>query len=74
MAKENVGRAGWAMGMTLIGKMALWNAYDKEHADSAAFWFQTGIDALEKVAQTATAQCGILNDSNCKTDFSDSNT
>ncbi len=49
MAKENVGRAGWAMGMTLIGKMALWNAYDKEHADSAAFWFQTGIDALEKV-------------------------
>ena len=49
MAKEDIGRAGWAMGMTLIGKMALWNACDKEHADSAAFWYQTGIDALEKV-------------------------
>ena len=49
MSAENVGRAGWAMGMTLIGKMALWNAYDKEHADSAQFWFQTAKDALEKV-------------------------
>ena len=49
MAKEDIGRAGWAMGMTLIGKMALWNACDKEHADSAAFWYQTGVDALEKV-------------------------
>ena len=43
------GRAGWAMGMTLIGKMALWNAADQEHADSAAYWYQTALDALLKV-------------------------
>ena len=49
MSAENVGRAGWAMGMTLIGKLALWNAYDKNHPESAQFWFQTAKDALEKV-------------------------
>lgn len=49
MSSENIGRAGWAMGMTLIGKMALWNAFDKEHADSADFWFRTAFDALQKV-------------------------
>ena len=49
MAPEDVGRAGWAMGMTLIGKLALWNAYDKDHPESAQFWFQTAKDALEKV-------------------------
>ncbi len=45
------GRAGWAMGMTLIGKMALWNACDKTKADSSAFWYKTGLDALLKVAE-----------------------
>ncbi|MCR5560758.1 MAG: RagB/SusD family nutrient uptake outer membrane protein [Bacteroidales bacterium] len=42
---EVKGRAGWAMGMMLIGKMAMWNAY----ADTASGtdWFQTAIDALE---------------------------
>ena len=49
MAPEDVGRAGWAMGMTLIGKLALWNAYDEKHPESADFWFQTALDALEKV-------------------------
>ena len=49
MSASDIGRAGWAMGMTLIGKMALWNAYDKDHPESADFWYQTGIDALEKV-------------------------
>ena len=50
MSEENTGRAGWAMGMTLIAKMALWNAYDEEHADEAEFWFKTARTALEKVA------------------------
>lgn len=38
------GRAGWAMGMMLIAKMALWNAY----ADTASGrdWFQIAYDAL----------------------------
>lgn len=39
------GRAGWAMGMVLIGKMALWNAcMDKSGSED---WYQTAIDALE---------------------------
>ena len=50
-AGTKTGRAGWAVGMTLIGKMALWNAYDKDHADQAEFWFQTAKEALERVAQ-----------------------
>ncbi len=41
------GRAGWAMGMMLIGKMALWNAYMDE--DSEIDWVQTAVDALEKL-------------------------
>ena len=45
------GRVGWAVGMTLIGKMALWNAYDKNHPDQAEYWFQTAKDALLKVAK-----------------------
>ena len=48
------GRAGWAMGMTLIGKMALWNANhwdcgETVDSDSAAYWYQTALDALLKV-------------------------
>ena len=50
MSEENVGRAGWAMGMTLIGKLALWNAYDAEgKEESTEYWFQTALEALEKV-------------------------
>lgn len=48
---EKTGRVGWATGMTLIGKMALWNACDKNHPEEAAHWFQTAKDALQKVAQ-----------------------
>lgn len=51
MPGKDIGRAGWAMGMTLIGKMALWNAYDSEHADSSEFWFQTALAALEQVEE-----------------------
>ena len=49
-APEKTGRAGWAVGMTLIGKMALWNAYDKNYPDQSEYWFQTAKDALQKVA------------------------
>ena len=41
------GYAGWAMGMMLIGKMALWNAY--MDTASGTDWFQVAIDALEKL-------------------------
>ena len=41
------GRAGWAMGMMLIGKMALWNAYTD--TDSGTDWYQLAIDALERL-------------------------
>ena len=44
------GRVGWAVGMTLIGKMALWNACDENHKDQAEFWYQTAKDALLQVA------------------------
>lgn len=41
------GRAGWAMGQMLIGKMALWNAY--MDTSGTTDWFQTAIDALEQL-------------------------
>ena len=41
------GRAGWAMGMTLIGKMALWNAGTDTSGDTD--WYQVAIDALERL-------------------------
>ena len=37
--------------MTLIAKMALWNAYDKDNEEEAEFWFQTALDALLKVSE-----------------------
>lgn len=43
------GRAGWAMGCVLIGKMALWNAYTD--ASSGTDWYQVAIDALEPVTK-----------------------
>ena len=39
------GRAGWAMGLMLIGKMALWNACTDK--DGSEDWYQVAIDALE---------------------------
>ena len=42
---EVKGRAGWAMGMMLIGKLALWNAY--ADTKSGTDWFQIAIEALE---------------------------
>ena len=48
---EKTGRVGWATGMTLIGKMALWNACDKNHPEESEYWFQTAKRALEKVAE-----------------------
>ena len=44
---EEKGRAGWAMGMMLIGKMALWNAYMDKSGETD--WFQVAINALEKL-------------------------
>lgn len=44
---EEKGRAGWAMGMMLIGKMALWNACTDTSGDTD--WYQVAIDALEKL-------------------------
>lgn len=41
------GRAGWAMGMMLIGKLALWNAY--ADVTSGTDWFQIAIDALKRL-------------------------
>lgn len=41
------GRAGWAMGMMLIGKMALWNAYADE--SGTRDWWQVAINALERL-------------------------
>lgn len=41
------GRAGWAMGMMLIGKMALWNACTD--TSSGTDWYGTAISALERL-------------------------
>ncbi len=41
------GRAGWAMGMMLIGKMALWNACTDK--DSGTDWYAVAAGALEKL-------------------------
>lgn len=43
------GRAGWAMGMMLIGKMALWNAYTD--TSSQTDWFETAIEALTPLTE-----------------------
>lgn len=47
---EVKGRAGWAMGMMLIGKMALWNAY--MDTTSGEDWFQIAADALKRLEKT----------------------
>lgn len=44
---QEKGRAGWAMGMMMIGKLALWNAY--MDTNGTEDWFQVAIDALEKL-------------------------
>ncbi|MBR1706228.1 MAG: RagB/SusD family nutrient uptake outer membrane protein [Bacteroidales bacterium] len=44
---DEKGRAGWAMGMMLIGKMALWNAYTD--LSSGTDWFRVAAEALEKL-------------------------
>lgn len=44
---EEKGRAGWAMGMMLIGKMALWNAY--VDAPASEEWFRIAAEALERL-------------------------
>ena len=41
------GRAGWAMGMMLIGKMALWNAGTDMAGDTD--WYEVAIDALKRL-------------------------
>lgn len=44
---EEKGRAGWAMGMMLIGKLALWNACTD--TSGSTDWYSVAREALEKL-------------------------